>query len=213
MAYCEPTDVYLFGVPRGSLPNDGRLVHSVDTSADTLALDMHGFAEGTELLFRAEAGGSLPSPLTANTTYYASPVNQVAFQVSATDGGTAIDLTTEGENVVVIGPSEADNACEWASRIIDDMLPAHTVPIEGTPPEIIRTTAAELAAGKLMTMRGVMTESLASVIEGAQKRLDRWSSKGAPIRGTNAPQSANLSARATAVPSTDTRGWRRYGGL
>lgn len=211
MNYCDPADLYSYGLPRGALPNEGRLAASASAAADTIELDGHGFALNGPVSFRAEAGGSLPEPLDEGTTYYAIPVTPDAFSVAAAEGGAAIDLTTDGERVVVIAPLPIDAAIAWASRIIDDSLPAHLVPLEEPLPEIVRMTCAELAAGKLLTYTGREAESLTAMVDQAQKRLMRWG-KGVPIRGTNAPKPANLAASAT-VPYKDPRGWNRYGGL
>ncbi len=124
-SYCAASDLYDFGMPRGAATNPGHLIASVSAGANTLELDQHGFAAGNPVLFRAEAGGSLPSPLVEGTTYYAIPVTESTFSVAATDGGAAIDLTTAGSRILVIAPLPVTQAIAWASRIIDDMLPAH----------------------------------------------------------------------------------------
>ena len=59
--YCTEADLYDYGLPRGSLPNPGRIVAEVASGTEILTLDGHGFRDDSELLFRAEAGGSLPS--------------------------------------------------------------------------------------------------------------------------------------------------------
>lgn len=209
--YCAPADLYSFGLSRGALPNPGRLVSSVDTASDTLVLDVHGFDTNDEVQFRAEAGGSLPAPLVAGTTYFAISISDSTFKVAATSGGAAIDLTTAGESIVVIAPLPVLAAIAWASRIIDDMLPVHLIPLEAPYPEIVTMTCAELAAGKLLSLRGAASKPLADMVDVAHKRLERWS-KGAPIRGENAPAPANKAVSASASAS-DPRGWRTWGGI
>lgn len=66
---------------------------------DLLHSAAHGFTLQTEtLLVFSAPGGTLPSPLVEGTVYY--PVTPVAslngLQLSATQGGAAIDLTTSG---------------------------------------------------------------------------------------------------------------------
>lgn len=209
--YCEAADVYDFGVPRGSIPNAGRLVSSTSAGTDAFELDEHGFADDDPVIFRAEASGSLPSPIVAGTTYYALVLDAHRFAVAAVAGGVAIDLTTAGSRVLVLAPLPIDAAISWASRVIDDMLPAHVVPLTAPYPEIVRMTCAELAAGKLAARSGTTSSSLASILEGAMKRVERWA-RTIPIRGTNAPKSAGL-ACAVAVATRDPGGWRRWGGL
>lgn len=212
--YCSPSDIYAYGYPRGSVPNPGRDVDSVNATANTLALDVHGYALNDQVSFRATAGGSLPAPLVEGTTYYAIPVDDYTFKVAATEDGAAIDLTTAGDDFVVIDPFEnpMNAAIAWASRVIDDMLPAHVVPIEADAiPEIVRMTAAELAAGKLAARGGTQSKSLTETVDTAVKRLARWG-KGVPIRGAVVPPSASLAASATIPYARDRRGWGRWGG-
>lgn len=209
--YCAASDLYAHGFPRGSVPNPGRLIDSADTSANTLALDQHGFSLNDPVSFRAEAGGSLPAPLVAGTTYFAKPSSDDVFQVTATEDGTAIDLSSAGENFIAIAALPVGSAITWASQVIDDMLPAHVVPLDADAiPEIVRMTCAELAAGKLAARAGAQSKSLTEIVDAASKRLARWG-KGVPIRGAVVPPSASLAASAT-VPFRDRRGWNRFGG-
>lgn len=213
--YCSASDVYDHGIPRGSIPSQARVAASASTSADAITLEQHGFETDTPVRFRAEAGGSLPSPLAEGTTYYAIAVDEDTFQVTAAEGGSAIDLTTAGERIVVIGPSPMDAAREFGSRAVDDLLPAHVVPIdESAVPPIVRITAAELAAWKLVgATGGQQSKALADIITAAQARIDRWA-KGVPVRNPDAPAPANLAVSAGASSAcNDSRGWNRYGGL
>ena len=211
VAYCTDRDLYDYGLPRNAAASEGRLVGTISTSADTIELGSHGYTGGEAVTFRAEAGGSLPSPLVAGVTYYALPVDEWQFQVATTEGGAAIDLTTAGSNVVVVTESPREAAREWATAVLDDMLPAHVVPLEAPYPTIVRMTAAELANAKLGYSPD--NKTLSDLLDAAQARLKRWAS-GVPVRGENAPEPANLCASsAVAVGVADTRGWRRFGGI
>lgn len=204
--YCESADLYDHGLPRGGLANPGRLIASVSTDTNVVTLDGHGFRSGAALLFRAEAGGSLPSPLVAGTTYYALPLTDSTFQVAATEGGDAIDLTTAGSNTVVSTPLAIGTAITWASAQVDDFLPAHVVPMTAPyPPTVVAVTAA-LAIAYLLTSTGSQSaEYIALKMAEGQKMLERWA-KGIPLRGTNAPAPAGLAAVATST-TLDPRGW------
>jgi phage gp36-like protein len=209
--YCAPSDLYDFGLPRGALRNPGRHVRVAVASTDTIPLDVHGFDLNDAITFRVEgvSGALLPAPLVAGTEYFAIPLSESAFSVALEADGDAIDLTTNGSNFRVNKPIAFDAAILWASRIIDDMLVGHVVPLEAPYPEIVTMTCAELAAGKLLA--GKSSKSLTEMFDAARKRLERWST-GATIRGENAPDPANLAASAT-VPYADPRGWNRFGGL
>jgi hypothetical protein len=183
----------------------------VDATANTLTLGAHGFALNDLVSFRPEAGGSLPAPLVAGTSYYAIPVTDDSFSVATTEDGSSVNITSAGSLFVAIAPLPVAAAISWASQIIDDMLPAHVVPIEADAiPEIVRFTCAELAAGKLAARSGNASKSLTEIVDAANKRLARWG-KGVPIRGAVVPPHAGLSASATA-PFRDRRGWNRWGG-
>lgn len=57
------------------------------------------FTSGQEISFYAKNGGSLPSPLAENTTYYVStlfPAAPIIFTISATKGGPRFDITNTG---------------------------------------------------------------------------------------------------------------------
>lgn len=210
MACCELTDLFSFGLPRGALRNPGRLV-SANTSADAFDLDVHGLALDDALSFRAGAGGSLPSPLAAGTTYYAVPVTESRFQVAASAGGAAINLTTAGESVIAIVPLPEAAVRAWATSVVEDMLPAAMVPLDSPYPPIVVATTAELAAARLLLLAGqAPSEPLATIMDHASKRLARWA-KHVPIRGTNAPSAAGLAVTATTA-QRDSSGWRAHGG-
>lgn len=209
MDYCAPADLYLFGLPRGALPNPGRLAAAVSASTDSITLDGHGFSLNDVVSFRAEASGALPSPLVAGTEYYAIPRTESTFAVAATSGGSAVDFTTAGTRVVVTSPLPIASAIAWASALIDDMLPAHVVPLVAPIPELVKMTCAELAAGKLMTRSGTASKSLTEMVLSARKVLERWA-KGVPLRNAEAQPRANLAVGVTAV-ARDIRGWRAFG--
>jgi hypothetical protein len=198
-----------FGVPRGGIPNAGRLAPEppASVSSNAIELDGHGFASGDPVSFRAEGGGSLPLPLVEGTTYYAIPVGQNHFQVAASAGGAAIDLTTAGEGVVVLEPLPTEAAREYATALIYDMLPAHAVPLAEPYPPIVVMTCAELAAAKLAARSGSASVSLAATADAARKRLERWA-QGVPLRGTgSAEQTPTNLAQSAVAPALDVRGY------
>lgn len=212
MGYCVRSDLYSFGLPRGTIPNPGRLVLSVDTTTNAMALGDHEFATDDPLVFRAEMGGSMPAPLVAGTRYYAIALTDGTFQVAAAQGGAAIDLTTAGSEVLVSSPLPVEESIEWGAGLIDQALVAHAVPLEAPYPPIVVMANAELAAAKLGLFSGGTSKSLTDIMAAAQKRLETWA-KGIPVRGeNNAPeQRTNLAVSGT-VPYDDPRGWSRHGG-
>lgn len=211
MAYCVTADLYSYGLPRGALASPGVLVGTVSTADDTLELDGHGFDDGTTLQFRAVGGGTLPAPIVAGVDYYAIVVDAWRFQIAAISGGAAIDLTSTGTTFVVMAPLPIAATIEKVSRLIDDMLPAHVVPLTDPVAPIIRMTTAELAAAELLALTGKGSVSLTAIYDAARKRVERWS-RNVEIRGTNAPPTAQRTLRSSAAlrPLTP---WKRYGGI
>lgn len=183
---------------------------SVDASANTLSLDVHGLDTDTPVTLRPDAGGTMPAPLAAGTTYYAIRISESAFSVATTAGGAAVNLTSAGSNVLLGVDLDFDSAIAWSSRIIDDMLPAHAVPLEAPFAEIVVMTAAQLAVHVITSGRG-RSDTLDALLKNAQSRIERWA-KGVPIRGTNAPRSVGVATSASSTRQ-DRRGWTRYGGI
>ena len=210
--YCSARDVYAFGIPPGAVSEEARLVPGgADVTANTLSLDNHGFETDDPLQVREDGvGGAMPAPLVEGTPYYAKPVDQHAFQLAAAPGGAAIDLTTTGGRLRVVAPLPIAQACAWASRILDDMLPAHVVPFDALAiPELVRMTAAELAAWKLTSRAGSSSVALSEMLKEARARLDRWAKNHVPVRGeTDAPRASLAVVSAT---RRDVAGWRRFG--
>lgn len=71
-------------------------------TGDLITSPGHGYSAGDKVVFTAEYGGTLPTGLTGNTLYYviASGLTSDAFKVSATLGGSALDLTAVGGGMV-----------------------------------------------------------------------------------------------------------------
>jgi hypothetical protein len=210
--YATRADLYKYGLPRGMLSLSAREVASSLASNDTITLDDHGFADGDAIVFRAAEGGTLSAPLVAGTTYYVKSSTDISFQVSATSGGSAINLTTDGTNVLVASSLPYDDVIEFYSRWAEGYLPAHSVPLaknsDGKYPMLVVGIVAQLAAKKLMQLAGHVSESVNDFQDQCAKELERYA-KGLTLR-VEAPNQkpANLAASASLVSSgTDERGW------
>lgn len=209
--YCTQADLHAYGLPRGSFSNPGRLVHAVSLSLSAFELGDHEFVDGDAVVLRAEAGGSVPSPLASGTTYYVLVIDSNRFRLSAAVGGSPITLLSSGSGIIVGSDLPYAGAIQWASRMIDDMIPAALVPLSAPYSEIVVMTAAELACGKLGFFTGVGGSSLSQTLDFCQKRLARWA-KGVPIRGTSAPTPAHLAVSSTSLGQYQPA-WNRYGGI
>lgn len=217
MAYCNASDLHSHGVARGATPNPGRPLASLTSS--TCVLDAHDFETGDAILLSVVGDGALPSPLVAGTTYYAQRESEHAFKVRATAGGSALTIVDADDTVLVSAPLDRDAAIELASRMVDDMTPGQSVPFDNAAvypdgvPAIVRMTTAEIASGLILTRAGTSSRGMSEIVDGAQKRLARWA-QGLPVRGTPAASRTNSAAPAPATaPVSDSRGWRRFGGI
>jgi len=207
--YATRRDLYRYGLPRGTLGGQGRLVATSLASNDTLELEDHGFETNDEVLVRAVEGGTLSAPLVEGTTYYVIRLTSSTFKLAATAGGAAINLTTDGESMLVTTALPFDEVLEFYSRFVDAFLPAHLVPLipddDGNFPIVVTAHVAELAAKKLQVLSGVASVSISEAELAAKAQLERWA-KGIPLRDSRATASANLAIKSTAT-SVDPRGW------
>jgi hypothetical protein len=67
---------------------------AVDTTNNTFTIAGHGFVDGE--LFQIYSSGTVPSPLTNWNPYYIRDATTDTFKLCSTQGGTALDLTTQG---------------------------------------------------------------------------------------------------------------------
>jgi|GEM_PF-964785 len=66
----------------------------IDTTAETLTETAHGLANGD--IVTLSSSGTLPAGTAANTKYYVVNVTADTFKISATYGGTAINISSQG---------------------------------------------------------------------------------------------------------------------
>lgn len=209
MAYCTTADVTAF-LPSGGLPNPARVAYG-SASGNYIESAAHGLAADAEVTFRAETGGELPSGLTAGVTYYAQVSSVDRFQVAATAGGAAINLTSDGDNFVVSAELPWAQWIDWADRQVDSFLPPHVVPIVEPYPQIVVTASAELAAWFGLSRTAGSGIDLGAKLDQIGARLTRWA-KTIPLRGSarsnTSPVNLAITASAGAV---DPRGWATNG--
>lgn len=70
------------------------------TTGDTITSASHGFIDDSRVMFFAYETASLPTGLTEGTRYFVINAATDTFQVSATQGGGAVDLTAAGYGTV-----------------------------------------------------------------------------------------------------------------
>lgn len=206
-AYATRRDLHRYGgIARGLLVGEGRLVASSTASTDRLELESHLFDTDDEVLVRATEGGTLSAPLVAGTTYYVIRVTDSTFKLAATAGGAAIDLSSDGVSMVVSAALPIDETLELYSRWVDDLLPAHLVPLTSPYPVVVIAVVARLAGKALLNLDGKSSEIVNAAELVAKAQIERWA-KGIPLRDAKATASANLAVTSTMGAASDPRGW------
>jgi uncharacterized phiE125 gp8 family phage protein len=74
---------------------------TADAGADTLTVLDNPFADD-EKVYVSQDGGAVPAGLTENAPYYVVGTSGNAFQLSATLGGAAVDITSAGSGNVYV---------------------------------------------------------------------------------------------------------------
>ncbi len=199
------------GLPDGALSNEGREVASSTAATDILVLSAHGLATDAPVTVRAVEGGTLSAPLVAGTTYYAIRLTDDTFKLSATPGGSPIDLTTSGVTMFVTKQLPIDLYLEAFSRWVEDCVPAHLVPFAvdtgGAYPIFIRKIICQLAGAELLNRAGKDSAAVRQGQIDARAILERWGA-GKPLRDPGITASANLAVTSTlSGTSVDPRGW------
>jgi len=186
--------------------NSARLIAEIIIASNVFVLDGHGFETNDLVTFRAESGGTLPGNIVEGTTYYAIPLTDATFQVSASSSGAAVDVTGSPVNVVVIAQAPWSTWIEEASNEVECTMPAHVVPLTAPYPAIVVAYVAGLVAEKALAWAGVASASVAERLKTTRQELKEWRTRGVSIRGDVVPGHAQLAVVGTVSPS-DPRGW------
>ncbi|WP_434048056.1 MULTISPECIES: hypothetical protein [Sorangium] len=76
---------------------------SVDAGLNAFVVTAHGWSSNQPVRVTA-VGGTLPGGLSAGTVYYVRSPTTNGFQLSATSGGAAIDITSSGSGTIYVWP-------------------------------------------------------------------------------------------------------------
>lgn len=200
VSYATRSDVMGTGVPRGALVRPSREIARADATSNALELEGHGLADDDPVTFQVDADGVLPAPLSLGVTYFAKVVDEDRFQVSTTEGGPAIDLTTVGTApfslVVPIGPM-IDKYNEIYSRWADRKCIAHVVPFTAPfPTEIVNIVALRTAL-KVVAVLGRSMPNLEK--QKDDEMADFLSFATTPLRDARATAPANVAIARSAA--------------
>ncbi len=204
--YCSRGDVTA-RLPPGAVVSPAGILASCLASTDVLTYDGHGLETDDEVTVRAASAGTLSAPLAAGTTYYAIRLSNAAFKLAATAGGAALNITSDGVEMIVTREPKFDDVIEFCSRLADTSLPAHLVPLTAPIPPLVRGCVADMAAKRVLNANGQNSEAVKATDLEAKAILERFAA-GMPLRGGTAQTPTNLAITATSVSSgADPRGW------
>lgn len=85
----------------GTYNNTVEAITAVDTAANTLTSNSHAFSNGDRVNI-SSTGGSVPGGLAKDTLYFVVGSTTNTFQLSATEGGSAISLSDTGSGTIQV---------------------------------------------------------------------------------------------------------------
>jgi hypothetical protein len=209
--YATEEDLYKHRLPRGSLVSRSRLIASADATLNRLELEGHALPADMPVTLVVDAGGALPAPLAALTVYYAKLValdadtnSESLFQLAASPGGAAIDLTDGGTapfRLHVSHKTTVQRALEVRSRWVDGFAYGHAVPFVAPYPVGAVEFTARAASIDLRRDLGLISDDqadgmLASLAKDAERVM-----RGVRLRDAAATKSVNSAAGAS--PTSD----------
>lgn len=81
---------------------------TADSSTDKFTCNSHGYPNARVVSFKVTTGGSLPEPILPGILYYVVSTATNDFKVSYINGGTPIDLTTNGSGTIEVYDGHQD---------------------------------------------------------------------------------------------------------
>jgi hypothetical protein len=136
---------------------------TVEADDDTVTSDGHGYSSGDQVIFLELTGGA---PLELGTTYYvmASGLTANAFKVSATPGGSAVNVTADATAATVIN-------LESLGRVVEGEIERDPV---ATTSKATLSLKTELATDPLRQFAIVAEDIPAKLFEIDELALERW---------------------------------------
>jgi len=129
----------------------------VNTGTDVITITDHGFENDDVIVFTT--AGTLPAPITSGPNYYVISASANTFQVSLTQGGAAVNLTTTGSGTSTIrNYSEIVYAISGSPASPDDstLVEIDGVTFVGTLPSA--PTGGPLVWDRDITVKGIIGE-------------------------------------------------------
>ena len=149
---------------------------TADNSNDTITLNSHGLNDGDVVHF-ANTGGGLPGGISAKTIYYVRDKTTNTFKITATRGGAALDITSNGSGTNSVYKNfKAPDSRGRVDVGLDNL--------GGTPAS--RITSASLNGANSTTLRGSGGAQTHTLVIGEMPVHDHPISVGSGISGSTA---------------------------
>jgi hypothetical protein len=123
----------------------------VDTGTETITITAHGLLNDDKVIFTST--GTLPAGLSTATTYFVINKTTDTFQVSATLGGTAVDMTDGGTGTHTMRPLQPINATGGTGNIT--LTRTTSSPLANTASGLITKDSATRAGEGISTDLGL----------------------------------------------------------
>lgn len=162
---------------------------TTDTVNEILTLSStHGWITNTLISFVAASGGSIPGGLVEGTPYYVINPSGATLQVSATAGGTPINLNAVHTGTVYVHLSSK----VWNSPVVGEQFTYNIAGVTGTS-----TIVLPLGFGKIQngTLLGMKITGVTGANAGVSKIVTAWN---------NSTREALLDSAFGAISTTDT---------
>lgn len=108
---------YLWSVPLGGTP----ATFTATNAGDVFTSYAHGYANDDRVYLKRASGSALPAGPSEDILYFVVGATTDTFQVSTTQGGGAVALTTDGEGIAVRCTGKAFNAGDLFQIAIGDL--------------------------------------------------------------------------------------------
>ncbi len=108
---------FMWGVPLGGTP---ATFTALDTG-DVFTSAGHGYANDDRVIITADGGSALPAGPAEDTVYWIVGVSGVTFQISTTQGGGAVVLTSDGEGISFLVDAKTFNNGDTFEIAIGDI--------------------------------------------------------------------------------------------
>lgn len=169
--YVVRSDLYVYGVPRGTLVAPGLRTDRALAATNAATLAGHGFETGDAFILRSDPGSTLPTGLTDGQTYYAIRIDDSTLQFASSPTGSAIPFSADLAGSMTLNTSldgAIESLCEDRSREFDDTCHQGRPLTAPFPPRAVSITA-RLVAYDVLCLLGRRNDSTMALRDDAEK--------------------------------------------